>query len=131
MKKLTNQQKADQLSLLVQHLEPSALNKMHKDFMSHFNRDIDTNPQKQDVKKMLEAIENGEIVSEDSSSTSDHLLISMAWQIFSTNSYVQERLSFDDISIQKIQQYADAALQKTKLFLERAKIFITEEHGES
>ncbi|WP_410246218.1 hypothetical protein ACOKW7_23925 [Limnospira platensis CENA597] len=55
----------------------------------------------------------------------------MAWQIFSTNSYVQERLSFDDISIQKFPQYADAALQKTKLFLERAKIFITEENGES
>ncbi|AMW29147.1 hypothetical protein [Arthrospira platensis] len=131
MKKLTNQQKADQLSVLVQHLTPSALNTMHKDLMSHFNRDIDTNLQKQDVKKILEAIENGELPSEDSSAAGDHLLISMAWQIFSINYYVKERLSFDDISIQKFQQYADAALQKTKLFLEQAKIFITEENGES
>lgn len=131
MKKLTNQQKADQLSVLVQHLTPSALNTMHKSMMSHFNQDIDTNPEKQEVKKMLEAIENGELPSESPSSAGDHLLISMAWQIFSTNSYVQERLSFDDISTQKFQQYAEAALQKTKLFLEQAKIFITEENGES
>ncbi len=51
MKKLTDDQKVAQLSLLLQHLEPKALNTLHKSFLDRFNQEIAVNPQKQYVKK--------------------------------------------------------------------------------
>lgn len=131
MKKLTNEQKVAQLSILLQHLEPKALNTLHKSFLDRFNQEIAVNPQKQYVKKMLDAIENGEVIANHESSAGDRLLISMAWQMFSASPSVQEFTHFDEFTRQALASYAVAALKKTKCFLEIANTFIAEDHGES